>query len=122
MGSRYITKCFKYKNKFTMLLVEEYFSAWSAITAKMHVTLTPLGAFYSVIRIAYACIVLIRLYLTLVFFNIRIFQGLKNLWFLCKIKLSTQKKEIDDYIKLDFSPSAAFQTNQSTYFNFSNAV
>ncbi|RNA09923.1 hypothetical protein BpHYR1_007933 [Brachionus plicatilis] len=51
---------------FTMLLVEEYFSAWSAITAKMHVTSTPLGAFYSVIRIAYACIVLIRLYLTLV--------------------------------------------------------
>ncbi|RNA03585.1 hypothetical protein BpHYR1_007087, partial [Brachionus plicatilis] len=52
----------------------------------MHVTSTPLGAFYSVIRIAYACIFLIRLYHTLVFFNIRSFQRLKNLWFLCKIK------------------------------------
>ncbi|RMZ99206.1 hypothetical protein BpHYR1_009804 [Brachionus plicatilis] len=53
-------------HSFTMLLVEEYFSAWSAITAKMHVTSTPLGAFYSVIQFAYACIALIRLYLTLV--------------------------------------------------------
>jgi hypothetical protein len=86
MGSRYITKCFKYKNKFTILLVEEYLGGWSAVTAKTHVTKTPLGAFYTVIRIAYACVVLIRLYLIIVFFNIRSFQRLKNLWFLGKIQ------------------------------------
>jgi hypothetical protein len=77
LGSRYIIKCFKHKNKLTMVLVEEYFSSWSAITSKTHVTSTPLGAFYSIIRIAYACIVLIRMYLILALFKIKSYQSWK---------------------------------------------
>ncbi|RNA44499.1 RNA-directed DNA polymerase from mobile element jockey-like [Brachionus plicatilis] len=42
------------------LLVEEYSGSWSENTAKVSVTSTPVGAFFSIIRIAYACTVLIK--------------------------------------------------------------
>jgi hypothetical protein len=86
MGARYIVKCFSHGNRFIKLLVEEYSGSWSENTAKASVTLTPVGAFYSIIRIAYACIVLIRLYLIINFFKIRSHYRLRRLLLLSKIK------------------------------------
>jgi hypothetical protein len=86
MGSRYIVKCFSSKNKFTGQLVKEYFSSWSAVTAKSGVTTTPLGAFYSIIRIAYACIALIRVYLIFDQLKISNPKRFRIFWILCKAK------------------------------------
>ena len=62
MGCRYILKCFWNNNNFIKLLIDEYGGSWAGITAKSHVTSTPLGAFYSIVQVAFACIVLIRMY------------------------------------------------------------
>ena len=86
MGARYILKCFSHGNRFIKLLVEEYSGSWSENSAKASVTSTPVGAFYSIIRIAYACIVLIRLYLIINFFKIRNHYRIQRLLLLCKIK------------------------------------
>ncbi|RNA37618.1 hypothetical protein BpHYR1_035504 [Brachionus plicatilis] len=61
-----INQCCFGSNKFkNTLLVEDYSGSWSENTAKVSVASTPVGAFFSIIRIAFECTVLICLYLVL---------------------------------------------------------
>ncbi|RNA20912.1 hypothetical protein BpHYR1_000849 [Brachionus plicatilis] len=50
----------QFKTELLGLLNEDYSGSCSENTAKVSVTSTPVGAFFSIIRIAYACTVLIN--------------------------------------------------------------
>ena len=67
LGSRYLLKTFCYHNKLVGVLVSEYISSFSEITARKGLT-TPLCLLLSLLAISFSCIVVIKMSIFCIFF------------------------------------------------------